>query len=82
MMRGVLLFLFFTGCGGSLVEHWDAGAGGNDGGPVESCRSAECSCTPCGNPNQCDQANGYSCVLAKEHGDVCSDSRFVCSTGN
>jgi len=81
-MRSVLVVLVLTGCGGSLLEHWDAGSGGSDGGPVAECKSAECSCEPCTNSNQCDQLSGLTCRQAKEHGNVCTDGRFVCSTGN
>lgn len=79
-LTGLLLaVLAVSGCGDSLVEHWDAGAGTDGGTTGLACAADDpCTCTPCTDTQEC--ALGLSCVTAKRHGANCNDNRKVCTT--
>jgi hypothetical protein len=83
--RTVLVVLLMTGCGGSLLEHWDTTAT-LDGGDAGTSGTADaglfcaaddpCTCAPCTDTNQC--APNLTCQRGRRQGRDCTDGRWVC----
>jgi hypothetical protein len=84
-MRKTLIFLVvlhaLTGCGGSLVERWDAGVvAGPDGGfgGLVCLNDDPCTCEPCSNSSQCAPGQGLSCMVGRRKGVDCPGGMTVC----
>jgi hypothetical protein len=81
-LRLLTLAVTLAGCGGSLVEHWDAGVeadGGTTG--LECVANDPCTCAPCTSTTQCTPGLGLTCMTARRKGMDCPGGLTVCTTG-